>query len=793
MADEPTRSGADGGPPVGDPATGRIGSDDGNPVAPLTVAELLARSGTDVRRRRAERRESAEATGRHQPVRDDGPDDRPPLRGGVRREPFPAAGAPSSPLLPTGWQPALPGPATTPPAAPPSTAPPSTAPPSTAPPSLPPSSRPSSGPSSPWPAASWSPAPAVVPPAAVLRSPSPAVVPPRPVVRPASAAGPAPAVDHAPAPARSPAAGPGPTPGARPVPAGPVSGSTYTAAPRVVPPVSVTPAVAPPAPAPTPSPSPSPSRPVPALPGAQPSVPVPGVRRSLPLPPIPGRDVPASGQGTITDITVPRAPASPARRRLTRVALALVALLGVVAAYYVGLYFYVDRTLDRVDALVTDGPEVLAPQLQESGQTYLLVGTHLPGRSGLSAVSTLIAHVSGDGDQAVLVSVPPTALSDTPTCRDDDGEVRPAVTEAFASALLDGGPSCLVRSVQQLTGLRVDHYLGLDLERLPGMVDALGDVSVCVPDAATGAGSAMDLPPGDTRLTGEDVADFLRAGSTGSDLTGAAAAEREQLVLTATLRTALDTGTVADPLTLTRLLTSTGNTFTVDADTALDDVRALGSTLGGLSGDALQRAEVPVARVGYVPAGSDQAAVVVDATATRELFDAVIDGGTLPATAEQQAAADGAATTDPSTGSGAADSLPDPALTQGVPAGTLVTVAPAGVTVDVLDASGAGRTADVADQLAAGGFRIGARGEEPAAVDRTVVRYGPASLEPARTVVAAVPGAVLQETDEVDTAVQLVIGPDFTAIGPVAVGTPVPTTAAPAPVDEGTGAASACS
>jgi LCP family protein required for cell wall assembly len=489
---------------------------------------------------------------------------------------------------------------------------------------------------------------------------------------------------------------------------------------------------------------------------------------------------------------VPRTPVSPARRRLTRVAVALVALLGIVAAYYVGLYFYVDRTLDRVDALVTDGPEVLAPQLQESAQTYLVVGTDLPGRSGPSAVSTLIAHVPADGQQAVLVTVPPTALSDTPTCRDSDGDVRPAVTEAFAAALLDGGPSCLVRSVQQLTGLRVDHYLALDLGRLPGMVDALGDVPLCVPDASTGAGSAPAPPAGEGRLTGEEVTDFLRAGSAGSDVTGSAAAERERLVLTSTLRTALAGGTIADPLTLTRFLSRAGGAFTVDADTTLGDVRALGSTLADLSGGAVERAEVPVARVGYVPAGSDQAAVVLDATATRELFDAVIDGGSLPAAADSQAAADGASAADASTGTGAADSLPDPAVTDPVPDGTVVSVAPAGVTVDVLDASGAGRTAEVADGLAAGGFRIGARGVEPAAVDRTIVRFGPASLEPARTVAAAVPGAVLQETDEAGGAVQLVIGPDFTTLSPVAVGTPVPTTAAPVPPDEGTGAASAC-
>ena len=521
------------------------------------------------------------------------------------------------------------------------------------------------------------------------------------------------------------------------------------------------------------------------------SVPVPGVRRSQPLPPIPGRDLPPAGPVPDGRDAAPRRPMSPRRRRLTRVALALVALLGVVAAYYVGLYFYVDRSIDRVDALVTDGPEVLAPQLQATSQTYLVVGTGLPGRSGLSAVSTLIAHVSDEGDQAVLVTVPPTALSDTPTCRDSQGEVRASVTEPFASALLDGGPSCLVRSVQQLTGLRVDHYLALDMDRLPDMVDALGEVTVCLPEPVGTTDSGLALPAGESSLTGEDVAAYLQPGA-GSDVTGAAAAQREQLVLTSTLRTALAGGTLADPLTLTRFLSRASDAFTVDADTTLGDVRALGAILGDLPGDAVDRASVPVAQLGYVPAGTDQAAVVLDAVGTRELFDAVIDGGRLPAVEEEPLAADQTAAADPAAGSATADQLPVPATADPVPEGTVVTVDPAGVTIDVLDATGGSRTTEVADGLAAAGFRVGLRGVEPAAVDRTVVRYGPAALEPARTVAAAVPGAVLLETDEVGGAVQLVIGPDYTGLAPVAIGTPVPTTAAPptAGAESGAGACS---
>lgn len=121
-----------------------------------------------------------------------------------------------------------------------------------------------------------------------------------------------------------------------------------------------------------------------------PSLPLPdaGVRRSLPVPPIPGLDGsaapwPAADAPTVVTRAGLRGvgASAPARRRLPRSLLALLLVLGVVAGYYVGLHFYADRSIDRVDALVTDGPEVLARQLQDADQTYLIVGTGLPGRA----------------------------------------------------------------------------------------------------------------------------------------------------------------------------------------------------------------------------------------------------------------------------------------------------------------------------------------------------------------------------------------------------------------------------
>ena len=464
---------------------------------------------------------------------------------------------------------------------------------------------------------------------------------------------------------------------------------------------------------------------------------------------------------------------SPGRRRLGRVLMAVAAVIGVVLLYHLGLYFYVDQKIDRVDALATDGPEVLAPGLQSGAENYLVVGTGIPGQDGAASVATLLASVSADGDRAVLVSFPPTALVDTPECRTPAGSLRSPVTEAFASSLLDGGPACMVRAVQQLSGLRVDHYLDVDLARLPGMIDAVGGVPVCVvPSAATDA-AARPLPDGVCRLTGEAPTGFLHPGDSGSDVTGAAVAERAQRLLTSTLRSAMSWGTVADPLTLTRFLNRAADALTVDEQTTLGDLRALAGSLGELSGDAVQRASLPVAQVGYVPAGTDQAYVLLDRTGTRSLFDAMIEGNPVPeelTTGGDEPAADSTAE-DPATVPAEAAPAAAPAAPEGP------TVPPSAVGVDVLNGTGTtGLAATVADLLRGQGFTVGAVGNEPGTVNESVVRYGPNVLEQARTVAAAVPGAVLQPSDSIGDTVQLVIGPGYSTVVPVTI---VPAAEAP--------------
>ncbi|MGY1622634.1 LCP family protein [Geodermatophilus sp. SYSU D00965] len=510
-------------------------------------------------------------------------------------------------------------------------------------------------------------------------------------------------------------------------------------------------------------------------PGYRPSRPI------APLPPIPGRDVPLAGATRLAPPSprerraARRAARSPGRRRLIRAALGLLVVVGVVVGYHLGLYFYVDQSIQRVAALAPQGPEVLAPGLQEGAATYLVTGTGLPGAEGPAAVASLLVHVTADEQRAVLVSVPPTALVDTPACVGTDGELREPTTEAFASSLLDGGPACTVRAVQQVTGLRIDHYLGVDLTRLPGMVDALGGVGLCLPTVTDAvAASARPLTAGTSELSGEQVTGFLTAGDAGSDVTGAAVAERAQVLLTSTLRTAMSWGTLGNPVTLTQFLSRASDALTVDEGTTLGDLRTLAGTLGDLSGDAVQRTGLPVSQVGYVPAGTDQALVVLDADGTRSLFDEVIDEGRLPEEVLAQQAADDAPAAAPAP-EAAASAAPTAEGEQpaAAPAPQPLTVAPAGITVDVLNGTGtSGLAATVADQLRAQGFGVGQVGNEPGTVNETLVRFGPGAEERARTVAAAVPGSVLQASDTIGDGVQLVLGPGFSNVVPVEVPAP---------------------
>ena len=218
----------------------------------------------------------------------------------------------------------------------------------------------------------------------------------------------------------------------------------------------------------------------------------------------------------------------------------------------------------------------------------------------------------------------------------------------------------------------------------------------------------------------------------------------------------------------------------------------LATSLGDLTGDAVQRASLPVQQVGYVPAGTEQAYVLLDRGGTRTLFDAMIEGSRVPAeltTGGNEPAVDSAAE-DP------AAVVAEEAPAEAAPAAPeALTVPPSAVAVDVLNGTGTtGLAATVADLLRGAGLH-GGRGRQrgrDGQRERRPLRPERRSSRPARWP-RRCPGPCCSRATRSADTVQLVIGPGYSTVVPVEIGAPpadgtlpepeaAPTTAAPAPV-----------
>jgi len=150
---------------------------------------------------------------------------------------------------------------------------------------------------------------------------------------------------------------------------------------------------------------------------------------------------------------------------------------------------------------------------------------------GMRSDTTVVAHISADRSQVVLVSIPRDTLVDVPACTMTDGSTSPALHDkkfnaAFASGWDHGGDiasaaACTWRTVEQLTGVRIDGVMVVDFAGFQSMVDAIGGVPFCMPQDYDDEDSGLHVTAGQQTLDGPTALAFARARhdiGDGSDL-----------------------------------------------------------------------------------------------------------------------------------------------------------------------------------------------------------------------------------------------------------------------------------
>jgi LCP family protein required for cell wall assembly len=199
--------------------------------------------------------------------------------------------------------------------------------------------------------------------------------------------------------------------------------------------------------------------------------------------------------------------------------LALTVLIGSLLAGVgiLGAAFWFDTALRR-EPVLTDYPDRPGPG---RGTNWLIVGSD--SRQGLSAEQQQDLATGGDvgssrTDTIVLVHVPEFGSS-TPTTvvsipRDSyvpiPGHGRDKINAAFAM----GGAPLLTQTVEQATGLYLNHYAEIGFGGFAVLVDALGGVTMCPTTPINDPLAGIDLPAGCQKLDGRTALGYVRTRDT---------------------------------------------------------------------------------------------------------------------------------------------------------------------------------------------------------------------------------------------------------------------------------------
>ncbi|MFE1882816.1 LCP family protein [Streptomyces diastatochromogenes] len=237
--------------------------------------------------------------------------------------------------------------------------------------------------------------------------------------------------------------------------------------------------------------------------------------------------------------------------------------------------------------------------------------------SGARSDTAMVVHIDAGRTKATVVSIPRDTLVTRPSCPlSSGGSTAVAYSAMFNSAYSVGGPVCAVKTVESITGVRMDHYLEIDFSGFAKLVDALGGVTVTTDQDIDDDRSHLHLKAGTHRLNGTQALALARTRHGIGDGSDLGRIGLQQKLVKALLEQMADTDLLTDPTKLYQVADAV--TASLTTDTGLDslgELTKLGQSLKGLTADRVKTVMMPV-----VTAPSDANRVVAKEPAASELW-----------------------------------------------------------------------------------------------------------------------------------------------------------------------------
>ncbi|MFF8654642.1 LCP family protein [Streptomyces huasconensis] len=309
------------------------------------------------------------------------------------------------------------------------------------------------------------------------------------------------------------------------------------------------------------------------------------------------------------------------------------------------VYFKLNGNIKGVDinaALGTDRPE----DIDNGSQDILVLGSD--SRSGKNAKygkdegaarsdTAMIVHVYKGHKKASVVSIPRDTLISRPACETDDGRTDPGgQRQMFNTAYEVGGPACAVKTVEKMSGIRMDHYLEVDFTGFKKLIDTLGGVDITTKKAIRDKDSHLDLDAGRHTLDGEQALGLVRTRHGVGDGSDLGRIQLQQAFIKALLDQVKDVGVFGNPKKLYDLANDATSAVTTDSD--LNDVKSLAGFANGLKGIGAGDMKMVTMPIQYDPADPNRVLPLEEAD--QQVWDALRADRPIPRSATEKSAGD---------------------------------------------------------------------------------------------------------------------------------------------------------
>lgn len=169
----------------------------------------------------------------------------------------------------------------------------------------------------------------------------------------------------------------------------------------------------------------------------------------------------------------------------------------------------------------------------------------------------------------------------------------------FNHAFQVGGSACTIRTVEKLTGIRIDHHVVVDFSGFKEMVDAVDGVQVCLKEPMDDKAALLKLPAGKVTLDGEQALGYVRARKSVGDGSDTERMERQQRFLAALVNKMQSNDVLLNPAKLYPVLDAATSSLTTDP--ALASLRGMYQLVRGLRDIPIERVQfLTVPRESYV-------------------------------------------------------------------------------------------------------------------------------------------------------------------------------------------------